>query len=83
MHTFRGVNTSRVKKLEAEEGANPFRKPPNGLLLIIAAIFGGVFLTTNVAIHNGYIITTSAEATQKGVGWKFEGKPPLPPSKQP
>lgn len=72
----------KQSKEQETSQAPPPQKPHNVFVVVIAAIFGGVFLTTNVAIHNGYIITTSAEATPKGVGWKFEGKPPLPPSKQ-
>lgn len=81
MHTVRGVNTSPDKKLKAD--VNHPQKSPNGLLLAIAFICGGVILTMNVAIRSGYNVTTSTKVTPVLLEWNFEGKPALPPSQQP
>ena len=75
--------------IKAERGCNPLQQHPHmsakfqtGLIVGVTVFQLGVFWITDLAIQARYNFTDGLEITPKGLIWKFEGKPTLPPSKQ-
>jgi len=53
-----------------------------GLIVGVTVFQLGSFWIVDLAIQARYNFTNGLEITPKGLIWKFEGKPTLPPSKQ-